>query len=366
MINQLILKVAELCNLDCSYCYLYKHEDQRFRTRPKFMSEEIFEQVLQRTREYCDRREGQRMALVFHGGEPTLIGLPQLTRFAQRAHEVLGDRLDGLLMQTNGTLLNSEWIKTLHDFRIHVGVSIDGPAAIHDANRIDFEGRGSHGAATRTLRLLQDADLSPSVLCVVSPGAPGAEIYRHFRSLGVHHMNFLLPDVTHDSMSRFYGGIGGTPVADYLVGIFDQWFADDNPEVKIRLFWNLLSALLGGRMDGDQFGNPLWSYLVVETDGSIQANDVLRICADGMSESGLNIFEHGFDDLARGLPLLNSVMHDGVPLCPTCQSCSERDVCGGGFLPHRYSKAKQFDNPSVWCTDILRLIGHIRVQLGNA
>jgi uncharacterized protein len=365
-INQLVLKIAELCNLNCSYCYLYKHEDHGYRLRPKFMSEKVFEQVLTRVCEYCDRWEGHQMALIFHGGEPTLVGRDRLAWFAGRAYEVLGDRLQGLAMQTNGTLLDTEWVGTIRKCRIQVGVSLDGPAAIHDVNRVDFAGRGSHAAATRALRVLQDAGMSPSILCVVSPGCSGREIYQHFRSLGVHRMDFLLPDATHDTRRRFYGAYDGTPIADYLIPIFDEWFAEDDPSVKIRLFLSLISALVGGTTESDQLGNPTCCYLVIETNGSIQANDVLRICADGMADSGLNVFQHSFDDLAQGLPLLYNMVHQGMPLSATCQACRERDICGGGYLPHRYSRANGFNNPSVWCADLLRLINHIRTQVENA
>ena len=53
-IENLIVKVAELCNLNCSYCYIYNHEDKRYLRRPKLMSEAVFEQLLRRIKDYCD------------------------------------------------------------------------------------------------------------------------------------------------------------------------------------------------------------------------------------------------------------------------------------------------------------------------
>jgi uncharacterized protein len=279
---------------------------------------------------------------------------------------VLGERLDGLAMQTNGTLIDSTWIDMLRKFEIQVGVSIDGPAAIHDSNRFDFAGGGSHAAAARTIALLLDSGMSPGILCVVTPGAPGLEIYRHFRSLGVPRMDFLLPDVTHDSRDAFYGAYPGTAVADYLIPIFDDWFAEDNPNIKIRIFWSIISALLGGTTDSDQLGNPTCCYLVIETDGTIQANDVLRICEQGIAETRLNVFQHGFDDLVIGSSLVRQITYEAMPLSAVCQACPERDVCGGGYLPHRYSKSNGFDNPSVWCPDLLRIIGHVRRHVFTA
>ena len=364
-ISQLVLKVAELCNLNCSYCYLYQHEDQGWRLRPKFMTDEVFEQLLVRVREYCERRAPHQMTLIFHGGEPTLAGPERIEGFAQSARRELGEHLGGIAIQTNGTLIDERWVEVIARNGIQPGVSLDGPQAAHDANRVDHGGRGSYTKVVEGLRLLQESGLAPSVLCVVNPAARGGEVYRAFRALGVRRFDFLLPDVTYDSKLRFFPGYEGTPLADYLIEVFDEWFAEDDPEVKVRLFWGFISTLLGGSTETDQFGNPLTGYLVIETDGSIHANDVFRICAEGMADGGLDVFRHSFEHLAQALPLLNRVIHEGIPLSATCEACSEREICGGGYIPHRYAQANGFDNPSVWCEDIQRVLTHIRARVGG-
>lgn len=362
----LVLKMAELCNLNCSYCYMYQHEDKTFQRRPKFMSDTVFDQLLIRMREYCDQRAPHTMTLTFHGGEPTLIGSERMGQLAGRAREALGDRLSALVLQTNGTLLDDNWVRVLHRHAISPSISLDGPAPIHDSVRVDHAGRGSHAATLRGLKLLQERGLNPGILCVVNPGASGLETYRHFRSLGLTRMNFLLPDVSHDNKHRFYGQYGETPVADYLIPIFDEWFAEDDPGVRVTIFRELITLILGGQPHTDAFGNPTSNYLIIETDGAIHGNDALRVCDEDIAASGLNIFQHGFDDLHRGLPLVHKILHDGIPLCATCQMCPENYVCGGGHLPHRYARANGFDNPSVWCADILKLLAHVRQRIGEA
>ena len=193
---------------------------------------------------------------------------------------------------------------------------------------------------------------------LLAPGQSGLEVYRYFRSLGIRRMNFLPPDVTHDSRERFFGS-QATPVADYLIPIFDEWFAEDDPDIRVSLFWSLLTLLLGGNTDTDLVGNSLMSYLVVETDGTIQAVDTLRICKEGLAESGLNVLTDGLDDLHRGLPLVHQLVHEGLPLSAPCNECVHKRTCGGGYIPHRYSNARGFDNPSVWCADIIKLLDHI-------
>jgi len=58
------------------------------------------------------------------------------------------------------------------------------------------------------------------------------------------------------------------------------------------------------------------------------------------------------------------LVHEGIPSCPTCRQCPEHSACGGGYLPHRYSHSNAFNNPSVWCADIKKLLQHIRLKTG--
>lgn len=362
-IHSIILKLASRCNLNCSYCYIYNHEDRSYQDQPRFIGNEVFEATLGAMRDYCEKHAPHQMSLIFHGGEPTLIGVQRFDALAGQARQVLGEQLRQMSIQTNATLLDEQWIDAFRKHGVRVSISLDGPPAIHDAVRVDHKGKGSHAATLAGLLRLQEAGLNPNVLCVINPGQSGLETYRHFRSLGITRMDFLLPDVSHDNKQRFYGKYGPTPVANYLLPILNEWLDQDDPHIKIRLFWGLFSMLLGGTGLTDMFGNPSMSYLIVETNGSIEALDALRVCDKNIAKSGLNVLSDGFDDLERGMPLVHQAIHRGFPLPTACQVCPEREICGGGYLPHRYSRLNQFDNPSVWCADILKLLSHMRRRL---
>jgi uncharacterized protein len=339
---------------------MYNHADQSYLRRPAFMSDEVFAQLLVRMHEYCDRTSRHRMSLVFHGGEPMLMGTERFRRFTNLAREKLGEKLHSIKLQSNATLVDDEWIATLRELSVTVGVSMDGPSEIHDMFRVDHAGNGSHALVLKGLRRLQEHELLSGVICVVNPAHSGFEVYRYFRSLGITLMDFLFPDATHDVKQRLYGHYGKTPVADYLIPVFDEWVNEDDPAVKVSCFEDMIRAILGGKPRGDLIGNNRANYLVIDTDGSIQALDALKVCCEGTPESGLNLFEYGFDDLHKGLPLLHRVVHEGMPMCATCNACRERDTCSGGYLPHRYSSINGFDNPSIWCEDLLTLFAHVR------
>jgi uncharacterized protein len=360
-IDHLVVKIAERCNLNCCYCYMYNHEDKSYLHRPRYMSDEIFDFVLERTRRYCMARPGLKMALIFHGGEPTLAGRVRVRHFVERARIILGEMLDGIGLQTNATLIDERWAMLFKDLGVRVGVSLDGDAVVHDRYRKDLRGGGSHAAAVRGLKLLQGAGALWGVIAVADPEGDGRSVYSYFRQLGIHKMNFLFPDVSHDNKSRLYGKYGPTPIADFLIPVFDEWYREDNPDVEIKVFSSLLSAMLGGRAGTEAFGNPLLSFLIIETDGGIHANDALRVCDENIADSGLSVIHNDLEDLRVGMPLVYRLAEEGLPLSKTCGACPEVNICGGGNIAHRFSRTKGFDNESVWCADILKLIRHMRI-----
>ena len=367
IIGGLVVKVIERCNLNCSYCYMYNHVDKSYLVRPRRMSDHTFDQLLQKLQQYRERHEGPATGITFHGGEPTLLGHLLFEKFASKARDLFGDKIL-LCIQTNATLVDDRWVELFRRYRVEVGVSCDGPPKINDAFRVDHRGRGSHTRMLEGLLRLKEGGVMRGVICVINPAFDGLEVYEYFRSIGVDCMDFLIPDATHDTKESLYGKYGASPVADYLIPIFDEWFEADDPRTKVRLFGNIIRVMLGGGSDSEAIGNPLQNYLVIETDGTIHVTDALKVCAEGVSDSGLNIFEHGFDDLHLGSPLLYTAVHEGFPLCTTCSLCPERGVCGGGYLAHRYSRQNEFKNPSVWCRDLLMLISHIRgrIQVADA
>jgi uncharacterized protein len=358
-INAVVLKVASRCNLNCSYCYMYHHADQSYLNQPKIMSDAVFEKTMQAMLRHS-RAHDHKIALIMHGGEPTLIGLERFRRFAETANERLGDRLMLIAIQTNALLITEEWASLFREFNVLVSVSIDGVEKVHDQFRVDHQGNGSYARTVEGIRILQQGDVAPRVISVANPSASGAETYGHFRTLGITQMDFLLPDTTHDTKQFSYGRYGETPIADFLIDVYDEWMAENDPKIKIRLFYNLLLSFMGAPPGSDAFGNPMLNYLIVNTDGSIEGTDALRVCDEGLVHTGLNVLTNDFDDLADSNSLLHQAAYEGIPLCGQCKACPEVAVCGGGHFPHRYSKENGFNNPSAWCRDIKKLFGHIR------
>ena len=103
---------------------------------------------------------------------------------------------------------------------------------------------------------------------------------------------FLLPDVSHDNKEAFYGN-APHPVYDYLAPILDVWMEENDPGVVIPIFSELLRAMISGQpVRSECFGNPPLSYVIVNTDRSIEPLDALKVCADRITDIGANVFDN--------------------------------------------------------------------------
>ncbi|MFZ5815385.1 MAG: radical SAM protein [Bacillota bacterium] len=360
--NNFIIKIAALCNLNCSYCYMFNMGDTTFLKRPKVMAREVALQTLERIYGYARRQGVSGLKLVLHGGEPMLAGKEWigwfLTEARRRAPE--GVRVE-IGMQTNATLLDRETVELFKAHGATIGISMDGPPEQHDRYRVDHAGRGSYARVRQAIELM--AGLGPAapgwgVLVVANPEFPGVEIYRHFLQLGITWMDFLWPDYHHDLLPPWPAGA----LARYYIELFDAWYEAGDPRIHIRWFETVMQSLLTGRHQLDALGPHPLEMVVVETDGSIEPLDVIRTCGNGMTQLGLNVATSEIEELYEN-PLFDLCVRNQELLPLQCRSCPVYAVCGGGYMPHRFSHANGFANPSVHCADLLAVISHIAERL---
>jgi uncharacterized protein len=102
--------------------------------------------------------------------------------------------------------------------------------------------------------------------------------------------------------------------------------------------------------------------VVIETDGTIEQVDTLKVAFDGAPETGLHL-KHGELDAALLLPQIAARQIGVRALSAQCRACRVHRVCGGGLYAHRYREGTGFANPSVYCPDLMRLIDHVRARM---
>ena len=119
-----------------------------------------------------------------------------------------------------------------------------------------------------------------------------------------------------------------------------------------------MHLMLGGVSSTEMVGLSPSRMLVIETDGSIEQADTLKAAYQGAPQTGLHVAKDPLD-AALLLPGLVARQLGVRALSGECRVCRIHAVCGGGLYAHRYRPGAGFANPSIYCPDLMRLIGHI-------
>jgi uncharacterized protein len=369
IIRGLVLKVASRCNLNCEYCYMYNLGDMTYKSQPKVMSNDIVESVLTRVSTYLTLSGSKTFAFIFHGGEPLLVGYEFYQNFVRKAHDLLpaSMKLD-FTIQTNGILLTPEWCKVLGDLEIRIGISLDGLTEDSNRYRLDHQGKSSLSATMTGIHNAQKSrhlKYLPGILSVINIDINPEELYKEYKLLKVRHINFLLPDGTHNNLPKGFESIT-IRYSDWLIRLFDIWFNDrDRQKPQISIFNQILHRILGGDSEFEYFGGGHNVNLIIETNGDIEPQDSLKACGEGFTKTNLNIQYHALEDSFKQ-PLIQFCIESQHSLCEQCKQCSVVEVCQGGFITHRYSTENGFLNPSIYCKDLERLVIYVSEKIAVA
>ena len=360
-----LLKVAARCNLDCTYCYVYSGPDQSWRDRPRFMSREVASRAAEAIATHVDKHGVSDIVVVFHGGEPLLAGPERLDEYCRLVRSIVPAKVE-FGVQTNATLLSPEILRVLETHDVRIGISIDGSQSANDAHRRFVNGRSSYARVVQGINLLRSRPewnrLFGGFLAVIDLQNDPSAVYEALVSLGARSLDVLLPDSHHDAPPpRPLGKAGRVAYGRWLSRLFDTWL-DSQQNIEIRYFEEIIALLLGGRSSLESIGAKSVDLIVIESDGDIEAVDTLKMVGRHVTDLGLNIFKNSLDD-ALAHPAVHSRMLGFKALCATCQSCSEVNYCGGGYLPHRYGRGNGFVNPSTYCDDLKYLISHVRDRI---
>jgi uncharacterized protein len=352
----LLVKVATRCNIDCSYCYWFR--DAAVYDKPKLMSAEVLHQLLQRIEQHVAGYRLLEFPIVLHGGEPLLWGVENFDRFAETC-EAISSRTGceiPIAVTTNGVLIDNEWLDCFVTRNIAVAISLDGPAHIHDLHRRTFQHTGTHAAVERATRMLLSRDISVIALAVCNPSYPPKQYVEFFHNCGILNFDIMIPDATVDE--------NPPSIASFYKGLFDLWLEANRsrPTVNMRIIGDMITALLGNNSPTEGVGHNPIELCTVMTDGSVEAHDVLRIAGDGSTRTTFNIFEHAIDEV-RNEPRWKAARDASINLCEKCRQCKFMNACGGGYLPHRYSRKNGYDNPSVYCDDLYAMFENMQSVL---
>lgn len=363
-IQTFFLRVSARCNLACDYCYVFKHADTSWKQYPPSMSEGNVILFADRLRHYVEATNLKDINIVYHGGEPLLIGASRLLKFT----DAIVERLQGAThaafsLQTNGTLLTDAFLEECQSRNICISLSIDGPEHIHNRHRVTPSGAGSFEQVSSGIRKLQGyPQLFQGVIGVIDPRTDPGELLRFYSEANLHSIDLLLPDANHEVPPPYYNRHPDM-YADWLTRAFDLWF-DEYQGVSIRTFECILKCLTGIDASNDIFGLGELSYLTIETDGSYHTTDILKSTYNNASGMGISLENATVMEAVthRKMKEYNALLTlENLPA--KCKECDVGGICAGGSMPHRYSKENSFRNPTVYCHEMKTLLRHAKRRL---
>lgn len=365
-LHSLVCKIVSRCNINCDYCYMYNHSDQSWQQQPLKMSEETIKQLGKRINEHTQKHQISEFSVIMHGGEPLLGGLEYLKNFQEIISQNVTDVKLKFGIQTNGVLLNNEIFDFCVANNITIGLSMDGYKEANDLHRLDHQGKSSFAKVEKALELLtsnQGRKIWAGFLCVIDLYNDSEQVYYYLSQYNPPSIDFLLP-LNHLSLRPFgkEKSLDVTPYGDWLLKVFNIWYYQKSQTIRIRKFEEIISLMLGLQGNSEEWGLRPVDFAVIETNGDIEAVDSLKVTYPEATKLGMNIFTHSFDDIFHS-PKVIERQEKWQYLSTTCQECNLVKVCGGGYLPHRYSQENQFQNPSVYCSDLKKIITTIRQEV---
>jgi uncharacterized protein len=340
------------CNLRCDYCY-YRDKDSLFPDGAQRMSEELLRLYIG---ERLAASPGPVTHFEWHGGEPTLMGLDFFASVVriQRTLRPPGRKITNGL-QTNGLLIDEEWADFLSRQGFTVGLSLDGPAGLHDPFRAAADGGGSHAQAVRAFRLLSSRQVVCNVLCVIhaANALEPDSVYGFFRDLGARYVQFLPLVPSHGSAGAVQAA-SVESIGSFLCRVFDLWIREGVGRIVVQSFDEALRPIFGAPHSLCIHRETCGDVVVLEHDGSLYVCDHFvdkDHCLGILGERSMA--EVGADPR---LTEFGNAKRDSLPCA--CRQCDVLPSCNGGC-----PKDRTAEGLNVLCPAYKQFFLHVRPDL---
>lgn len=274
-VSILIKPASSACNLQCKYCFYRDVANHREKSYEGMLSLEMMETVIASAMEYA---EGS-CSFAFQGGEPTLAGLDFYQRVVklEERYRRPGVEIHNAI-QTNGICVDEAWAEFFAKHHFLVGLSLDGPAELHDRNRTFPDGKGSWSRVMRSVQILEKFHVDYNILCVVTGKNARSiqKIYQFFKKQRFQWLQFipcLEPLDQQRGLEPYH--LSAEEYGDFLIQIFDLWFQDlkKGHYVSVRHIDNWVSMLMGNPPEACNMSGRCSIQFVIEGDGGVYPCD---------------------------------------------------------------------------------------------
>lgn len=293
------------------------------------MSDQVLEQTVST---YLATPQDQ-YSFGWQGGEPTLMGLEFFQKVVdlQKKHGRKGAVVANGL-QTNGTMITDKMAQFFVQYNFLLGVSLDGPAAIHDKYRKSMGSKPTHHLVLKGIEKLRKHHVEFNILTLVNSEVVKhpLEVYHYLKSQQFLYHQYI-PCVEFDPAGHLLPfAITGEAWGDFLCAIFDEWKKADTRTVSIRLFDSIIDHLIFGRYILCQMGTSCEQYFVVEANGDVFPCDFF---VEDALKLG-NVVENTWENLLQ-LKKYHKFGKEKEHWPKLCNVCPFLEYCHGDCQKHR-------------------------------
>jgi uncharacterized protein len=341
VIETVVVQPTPFCNINCSYCYLPQRDLKTVIQQSTIAT--LFAKI------FASGWTGQGLTVIWHAGEPLVVPI-SLYQTAFKAIEALRPRSLQLRhsIQTNGMLISPQWCDLFKEWNVGVGVSIDGPRALHDAHRVTRSGRGTFDKTIAGIRMLRRQNVPFHVISVLSRAGIDAprEMLEFYISEGIEDVCFNVEESEGDHVSNLFAA--GDAQNRFKTFLGEFWrlsrqsgrirFVREVDGMLPRVFRPDQSVLTNAQVE--PFG-----MINVDCHGNVSSfSPELLGLTHGDFDNFIigNIHTESLEDMrrSRAMVAMSRDIAAGVAACR--KDCEYFSVCGGGAPVNKLAENGSF------------------------
>ena len=316
---------------------------------------------------------GPELSVVWHAGEP--LAMP--ADFYETAFAALQQALGGHTelthcIQTNTTLIDERWCELFMRHGVKVGISIDGPAALHDRHRRTRGGRGTHARVMQGVALLRRHGIPFHAIAVVTAATLQAveDFARFFIELAPTELGLNFDEAEGANPTSSLAGHESAH-GDFLRALLPHVQAGRLQVRELRQAMELVAQPLphyawAGQIWPDNVQVLPFAILNVASHGDFGTFSPELLGQPSAAHGNFvlgNVHRDGLFDAARGpvFARLWAPIRQGVQACR--ERCAHYAYCGGGSPVNKlYETGSLAAAETLYCRSMLKRPFDIALQ----
>lgn len=350
-----IIQTSSDCNFDCSYCYV-KASTGGVKQR---MSLEEVDRLIRNCSIGFDE-----VKFCWHGGEPLLMGIEFYQKALQIQQEITLNQKTEFknALQTNGSLLNYEWLDFFMENKFSVGVSFDAPPETNQFQRVRDKAI-SEIYIFDIIEKLKRNGLFFNALCVISRNnvRKGEEIFNFFKSLNTNSYSLLLMMKT--SLADCPEQPTNKELFELYKTTFELWLNEKHNFRVIEPIETIVRSLLGEKMPKlCAFGNHCLVRMITITP----LGNVVPCGSFVSSEFVLgNVFKEPLLKTLYSRRAENFRNQRARYINTHCLDCEFISICRGGCREVAFWHSGSYDGEYPYCKARKEIFMYIRRRLNE-